>query len=261
MVGMTLLSEWQCAGRLAAMYLLAGLVVFPANATTKEVTAEPLQFTAVARSFNSFVAHRILQDAYAEHGIKIAITPLPAARALIMADRGQFDGVVQRTEAIESQTRDLLRVPVPLLHMDMVLVSKSPTLPAPVTTILQQGSVGIIRGVVLAEAAVSSANIQYATHPEHLLDMVCKERVEHGLIGRHSAMFSIRQFHLDGLHIHTPPVSRTPLYHYLHREHQHLLPGITATLNTMRESGKITQIVTHFVTSEEAEAAFSEFIQ
>lgn len=66
-----------------------------------------------------------MTEAYQQLGRTITVIEYPSARALDLANRGIVDGELGRAGLTQEKYGDLVKIPVPLLTLNMVAFTKS----------------------------------------------------------------------------------------------------------------------------------------
>jgi polar amino acid transport system substrate-binding protein len=186
---------------------------------------------------------KVLEAAYGRMGIEVAGKKLPAARSLALADKGELDGEVNRIAAIERDYPDLIRVDVPINSVEGVVVTNGRTLENTNLETLRTMRVGIKIGNKYAELLTEGfPELTRMPDENKLMQLLLAGRLDALLVDRPWALTQVRSPDGDRLRINEPPLAVIPLYHYLHARHAGLVPGITAELRAMRDSGEIDRI-------------------
>ena len=92
----------------------------------------------------------VLSRAYEKLGISLSIQYHPNARSLRLSNAGEFDGEVLRSDALQLEYPNLIRVPVPIITVELLLLSTS-ALPIQRLEDLKHYRIGTIGGILLAE--------------------------------------------------------------------------------------------------------------
>lgn len=190
-----------------------------------------------------------LEKAYANLGYTLEVEAMPYARSLLDADRGKFDGELARLTQIEDSALNLRRVPVVLNTVDYVpyILAGTRTDLGSWATLNASGlRIGARRGARLIEDTVRHDRLTLSNSYESLLGMLLLDRIDVVLApkGQLEAFF-------DGVHerskgeLHRvrvlPVIASLPVYHYLHRSHEDLIPALTQEiLRVQRQSGRPT---------------------
>lgn len=183
------------------------------------------------RSDVSRLVSRRLMAAYSELGIGLRFETSEALRALSDAASGGSDGEVARIALVGSRYPTLLRVDVPLLTLNLTGYAIAPEMKKLTDAELRDVQVGYVRGVKLAEAAVTGfANIWPADDVPQLFRMLSLGRIDVAIAGRRPAAAAIEALNLNGVYSLPALDASYPLYHYLHERHRDLVPRVEEVL-------------------------------
>lgn len=184
----------------------------------------------------------VLKKAYARLGFEAKGEYLPSVRSLVMADDGHLDGEVNRIESIGREYPHLLRVEVPVNHIEGIALTCNRTVTAD-RDALNRLRVGLKRGNRYAEEFTRGMESVVRLDDENKLVQLLKAgRLDVIVVDRTWAETLGRDKRNGCLRINEPPLVSVPLYHYLHRSRSRLLPEITRVLNEMAKSGEMASI-------------------
>ena len=207
---------------------------------------EALVFSSID-SLLAEIGENILQEAYQRIGIQVDARVLPAERALVMANTGEVDGEVLRIKGIEKNYPNLRMVPVPLVVMEGMVLTKEVTFEVTGWESLKPYTIGIVRGVKFAENGTQGMTVEaVATHEQALLKLF-HGRTDVVVMPRISGLVEIGKLHLTGITMLEPPLVTIDIYHYLHKKHEQLLPQITQVLQDMKAEGRFQEIEEHII--------------
>ncbi|WP_174873129.1 substrate-binding periplasmic protein [Vogesella oryzae] len=196
------------------------------------INQEPVGDTAAA----------VLQRAYAQLGIKLELVHLPAIRALAAANRGETDGDVARYSDIEVDNPQLLRVPVPIMQLEISAVTRGLAFPLSGSASLAPYRVCVRRGIKPTDDYTQDLNRFTSNSESHMLVMLLAGRCQVALLSQY-VWPEVERLSAGPLRLIQPPLLHITLYHYLHQRHAALLPRITRVLQTMQRHGEIRRIV------------------
>ena len=188
-------------------------------------------------AFNLY--RRILEIAYAAMGCKVVIEKMPTERGLMESRRGKLAGKITRAPIIEKTFPDLMRVPVLL---DMVGASTfvkahfGPAIGRESAALLR---VGIVRGVKLVEAWTTDwLHVERLDNSTELIKMLDAGNVDVIIAFTDDVRNAMAENAMSATVFNAKEVERIPQYHYLHKHHAALVPGITVELNKIRGNFK-----------------------
>jgi polar amino acid transport system substrate-binding protein len=199
---------------------------------------------AGADDVSARVAARILTVAYARIGISVSTSFEPGERAIISANLGQKDGDVNRIPGVEATYPNLVRVPVALGYVESVAIVKDPDIEVHDWAGLKPYSIGIRRGMKISEQNTEGMNRQFSTTNEQLLMMLSRDRFQIAVMGKVDADAELKKLNKPELHLTKTVVDKTPLFHYLNKKYESLVPRIASVLEAMRRSGELARIRT-----------------
>lgn len=210
------------------MHPKSGLILGILSLITLPAMADTLRFTTdetLQREFPE--VHAWLTRSYAQLGYDVAFQVAPARRGLIESNSRRWDGEVLRIAGIEDIAPNLLRLPTPLAEAPLVLFQQK-QLPRLSAHDLENRQIAAPLGYVF----VDRLRVQYG------FEIVETGSVEKALkmtdLGRADATFFLEDegkqlllhLHLDNVTTYGEPIVRLPLFHYVHKKHQALIPEL-----------------------------------
>ena len=187
------------------------------------------------------ISSRVLEHAYGQIGIPIRFAELPAERSLLKANEGSLDGDVNRVAGIEKKYANLVMIPVPINTVEHVVVTKNHEFTVDGWERLKPYSIAIRIGTKAVESGTAGLNVTAFPAYEKIFKLVAQDRYEISVVGRITAMEYINRYRLKELKVLEPPLTRLPLYHYLHKKHLNIVEKITRSLQTMLQDGSIAR--------------------
>lgn len=190
----------------------------------------------------SRVSQAVLKEAYKQLGISLSITELPAERSLVESNAGRSDGEVNRIEGLEANYPNLVRVPVSVTRIEAVVFSKMVKFQVNGWDSLKPYAIGTLIGMKFAEQGTTGMNVRKTPTVEDALRELDLGIVEITVLTRAGGLATLRAMNLQGITSLEPPLATIPLYPYLHKKHQTLLPRISEVLHKMEASGQMDAI-------------------
>jgi polar amino acid transport system substrate-binding protein len=185
----------------------------------------------------------IIKKAFAHLGIAIEIGQLSSERAMINANEGLDDGVFVRVAGLEKIYPNLIRVPEQVTTFKFVAFTKTISTALRNWKDLSPYHVGIIYGWKILEAEL--AGVQSLTRVKDevaLFSLLTGDRVDIIVYDKLQGLAFIEAKHLQNIKILEPPLAVKPMYLYLNKKHQNLVPQVGEALREMRVSGLIDRI-------------------
>lgn len=228
------------------LFLLSFLFVVPGHAADKPF----LTFSAIQNSVNSTISLLVLREAYAKMGLDIDTKPLPAKRALIHANKGEVDGELFRIGGIEKTNTNLVQVPVAINQLDGMVMTHGEIFEVKGWESLKPYRIAIRLGVKFSEQGTRGMTTKTFNTNKMLGWVLLAEKDQReadiSVIARVNGLVVIRDIQNTGkgrgLKLLEPPIESYPLYHYLHKKNEDLVPKLTNVLKDMEASGRIRQI-------------------
>lgn len=222
--------------------LAAALLPLPLRAAHG---AAPPATVALARTENeplTDVSFLILKEAYRRLGIDAVTVTLPGERAVQVVNNGQYFGDVIHGAGLEQSYPNLLRVPVPLLDIQIVAFTSGRTLAIPDLAALKPYRVCIRRGIKLIELATAGMdNVLAVNQYGFIFNMLKIGHCDVALLPR-SAWLEAQRLHIRGLHAQDTPLQIAPSYHYVYKGHADIVPALAEQLQKLRKSGYIARV-------------------
>ncbi len=187
------------------------------------------------------MAERILQEAYKRLGVMVEYKSYPGERALVSANNGITDGEVARIAGMEEMYTNLIRVSVPIAYTDLVVFTTDPLVTVTGWESLRPYSIGIIRGMKLAEIKTQGMEVRTVTRSEQLFRMLAAKRNDVGVYLR-DGYCEVKRLNLPSIRIVEPPLEQLTFYHYLHKRHQVLVKKLEEVLRQMEKDKQIDGI-------------------
>lgn len=197
---------------------------------------------STADSALTAVNKRVVTEAYKRIGFKIQIERLPAARALKISNKGEVDGELFRIADIVNDYPNLRMIPIPIYILEARVFSKDVEFSVNGWESLRPYNIGIVRGVKHAELGTKGMNRHISVNYDHLFKMLYKKRVDIVVAARLSGLESIAKLNLKEIKMLDNPIVKLPLYHFLHKKHERLIPKLTEVLRRMEKEGTLQKI-------------------
>ena len=167
---------------------------------------------------------------------------LPPRRSLVYSNNGIYDGHIARTEAVEKDFSDLVRVPVNVLDFDFMVYTKNPDLQISDWEGLLPYSVGMISGWKIVEQnTVGAKSVVKVSNFDQLLALLDKGRIDVAILDRIMGGWTLRRGGY-ALGMVEPPLISKRNYIYLNRRHVDLVPEFTRIVKAIIQDGTYAKI-------------------
>jgi polar amino acid transport system substrate-binding protein len=184
----------------------------------------------------------LVEEVFKRLNIEMKLVWLPAKRALTYTNDGVYDGNIARTRAVEKKFTNLIRVPEKIFDYEFMAYTKKPSITLSGWASLKPYAVGIVNGWELVERNLADAKlVTRANDYEQLFNLLDKGRVEVAILDRAMGSWKLKQLGLDIYPIE-PPISKQPMFIYLNKKHESLVPKIARVVADMKQDGTFTAI-------------------
>lgn len=188
------------------------------------------------------VSKAVMTEAYHRLGITIHAESMPAERAMISANSGVVEGELYRRDGMEKIYPNLVMIPVPIYFYELRVFSKGKSFTVNGWDSLRPYSIGIVTGVKVVEAATQGMSVESVATMEQAFTKLEKGRTDIVVSNGSSGLYIIKLLGLKGISELSPALDKFPVYHYLHKKNQHLVPKLTAVLEGMQLDGTILKL-------------------
>jgi hypothetical protein len=186
----------------------------------------------------------VMQSAYDRVGVKVRFERYPLRRSLSMANAGDLDGDTMRIADVGELYPNLIRIDVPINHVEITAYARAPCPPAlSGWDALHGRRVAYERGVLVIERRRQGIeSVQAQSEPE-LFRLLASGAAEIALGTGQDTDIVLRRSGEKGLCRIDGALERVPLYHYLHQRHAALAQRLKAELQAMQKRGEIDAIL------------------
>lgn len=220
--------------------VLSIVIASPAHAQ------QTLVFSGIEGSINHKLGESVLKIAYKRIDIDIDTVDFPAKRSLVMSNSGEFDGEVQRVDNISRQYPNLIKIPEPILFLESSVFVKDPNIRIENRTDLIPYLIGIPIGIRYLDEYTKGTNRIFIKDLKQLFHLLDMGRIDVVIIATNYGKSFLSRNNQLKIRMLEPPVIRIPLYHYLHRKHQYLIPSITEAIRLIKDDGTVDEMVKRF---------------
>lgn len=205
-------------------------------------SSEPFKISQIADDTGTLHYFPILQEAYRRLGFEIVAVPLPAERALRVADSGLTDGETVRIEGLEALYPNLVRVPESVVSVKVKAFTTGTTFPVAGWESLRPYSICYMHGLKLYEQGTQGMNRVSALGLENALRLL-RDGICDVAVLSPSAWIMVDSLKMGPMRELEPPIATYDLYHYVHRRHEKLVPLLAEELRKMKQEGVVQAIL------------------
>lgn len=217
------------------------LLIIPATAFAEETT---MNFVRIDGSADQAVSEKLIFEIYRRAGIEITITPMPSKRALLESSEGIKDGETMRIGSVGIKYPTLIRVPTPISSIrTQAFAKKGSGFTLKDSNDLKKYDIVILRGGQhTTDITRGLKNVQEISKLSLLMRFVQEGRADIALSGRLTGLSLLKKHAIPDVVTVGEPLKELLLYHYLHKDHRHLIPKIDAIVKSMVDSGEMSEL-------------------
>jgi ABC-type amino acid transport substrate-binding protein len=184
----------------------------------------------------------MLEEAYAQLGIKLVYLEMPRARSIVEANAGRIAGELGRIPGLDQDYPNLIAVDFTLFQYQLVVVADRRQ--CGLCELQDIKNLAYINGMTSVEQVLAQQNYKgptvQAVDLQQLHLMYTNRRVKAIALND----FEARELGLvDDPHNVVVPILTEVGYHYLHKQHADLVPKLAAVLHKMHDSGRVAEIM------------------
>lgn len=194
----------------------------------------------------SGMADMIVKEAFSRIGIKVRIVPAAGATALEKTDKGMYDGDLFRIAGANQKYPNIIQVPESYYDYEFVAFSKTVNVPMTGYDGLKPYRVATMKGWVETDNNVREDNTKSVVRIAGAFDMfnsLNKGEADIVIYNRLMGYEMIKEMGSPDIHVLEPPLSSKPVYLYLNKKHQDLIPKLDTAIKDMKKDGTIQKIV------------------
>lgn len=232
--------------------VLAALTAPPVHANGAAEAAQQVMriSTLLETDPATTIAEQVLAEAYKRLGITLQVQKYPGERSLVSANDGSTDGELYRKVGMERDYPNLIIVPVPLQTYEIVIFTRGTTFVVNGWESLRPFTVGFVRGIKIVEQNTLGMRTEAVPTMQQAFQKMVMGRTDVVVGNRTSGLAAVKALKLDDVRIMAPPLASFPVYHYLHKKHEALVPRLTAVLTQMQKE-KVIERIQKMVLAEE----------
>lgn len=237
---------------LAAILPLVATNAWPEDSATSEPAPQTRVITtpSTTSEFSVVIGKRIVRKLYERCGLTIRYLDAPAARAVMMAEKGQSDGELARIPMAVHEGAPLhpLDTSIEVARLvPLFLNSES----AKAHNDLAGKRIGFLNGYRMIAAVLPEDATQVATSDTfQLVNLLKRNRIDVALTLEWDALAAQR---------HNPemvigrPLLESPIYHWVHESRKEDIPCLSGALKDMKADGEIHRIIREGIESSSPE--------
>lgn len=253
--GSLILKELDCRGTAATTVLLGTLLLLlfagkahAENSDTGEKSANTRVITtpSTTSEVSVVIGKKFVRRLYESCGLNISYLDVPAARAVMMAEKSQSDGELARIPMAVKDNAPLLRLDVAIEDARLVplFLNKES---AEAHTGLTGKRIGFLNGYRMIAAVLPEDATQVATSDTfQLVNLLKRQRIDVALTLEWDALAAKHQ---NSEMVIGEPLLESPLYHWVHESRKKDIPCLSNALEEMRTAGEFQRMVRESIKS------------
>ncbi len=190
---------------------------------------KPLVFSTADTNTSAITAYfQLLQKAYDEIGYRVELNRLPGKRTFAHANDGKVDGVLISTKQILKLYNNIVVVPVKLTQVTVLAYSNGKNFKFKGLGDLKPYKIGILREYPLTVKLTAGMNRQIVDNYNSLFSLLQLREFDMVIsLKREAQRFLHKNPRFKDVTPLAPPILILPLYHFLNKKHEALVPQVT----------------------------------
>lgn len=207
-------------------------------------SSKELEFAMLEDSESQNIALCVIQEAYKNIGITTKFIKFPTLRSMVLSNRGKYDDESSRVKSIQKEFKNLIIIPIPTIQLRGVAFTKNfkDFTPNGFNS-LSSYSIIINNGAQFARNGTAALPRVYkANNYKLVFEFLLKDRADFAIAPYSNSVGLFRQLNITEIKALDPPLIKIPMFHFLHKKNQPLVPSIKAALMEMASKGRIDKI-------------------
>ncbi len=176
----------------------------------------------------------IVSQIYQKLDYDIVIKQYPDKRALKMSNNGEVDGELLRIKGMQQYYPNLRMVPTAIDQLDALALAIDLDVEMNDWQDLKPYKIGIINGIKYAQIGTLGMQVHPVNTYQELFDLLERKRVDVIVCTKFACDYELKKLQDNNIKS-LGVVQRIPLYHYLHRKHEKLIPLLNAKIIQMHK--------------------------
>lgn len=213
------------------------LVLFNLNSLERiKITTGPADHLTV------IITSSIIEEAYNRLNIIADFNYTSWARSLEIVNSGDSDAELCRQAKMNIKYPNLVMVKVPLIDINLAVFSKDKNIDIEDWEDLSKCSIAYLRGIKRIEEMTKDFNTYPMNKLEDAFKLLINNRVDVVIVDYFNGLKTLNKMGLEDIFALKGTLEKKPLYHYLHKKNEDLLPELEKILLEMSKDGTIEDI-------------------
>ncbi len=179
-----------------------------------------------------------MRAAYLSIGINIRVHRLPGARSIVEVNNGKMDAELFRIKGLTKKYKHLIQLSNPIFITQTSAFTHLKNHQVKNWQDLQSHSISYTLGFKLAERNTQNSKVIHANDLNHAFRLLTNKKVEFVIDSQLNGLQIIKKQQLKGIHLVSPPLESTAIFHYLNSKHIKLVPALEKALFKLEASGE-----------------------
>lgn len=226
--------------------LLLLLLMIKTSFLAGQPLAETLQIGAPEGHYMLPLGESLIQALYQPLNIKTELIPLPPLRSLSMVNSGELDAEMVRIAEVGQRYPDLIRLPTPLLTLQLEIVSATPNMTLDNLKQARKGRIVIQLNSMKSQQLIGNLEPVVVHSIEQQLKLLASGKVDFALIDSIQGLDLTTGYSTAERPLFQTTVLQEPGYHFLNKKHQALLLALDQSAQDLKVSGRIDELLQQF---------------
>jgi len=205
----------------------------------------------ISTSYNNLLSNpdknglldQLMIELFKRVGIEMELVFTKTEKSLFDVNAGFFDGEINRIEGMEKSFPNLIRIPEANMTMHFVAFSKK-SYQIDSWNSIRPLHIGLVKGwKILEQNTAGFPNVVRTPTEKELFTMLHKNRLDIALYAKLTGYAVLQQNGFSGIRHLEPPLASRPMYLYVHKSHERLVPVIADALKKMKGDGSYSKIM------------------
>lgn len=224
--------------KLASLPCLVCLPAFARQSMALQIS------TLIEKDPATSIAEKVMEAAYRKLGMNFNLHYLPGERSLRSSNNGEMDAELYRKLGMERDYPNLIIVPVPLLTYEIVIFTYGTNFVVAGWESLRPYSIGFVKGIKIIEQNTIGMKLVPAPTVRQAFQKMLLGRSDIVVANRISGLAALSELKQGDITVLSPPLATFPVFHYLNKKHEALVPALTTVLQKMQKDKAIENIQT-----------------
>lgn len=223
--------------------ILLGMSLILFSASVFAQTDKTIVITAASGTGASQAYLQFLQKAYGEIGYKLILKEYPTARGVMLANKGEIDGLLINISRLTEKNQNLVVVKPHLRQIELVVFTVKENFEVAGRKSLEPYKIGILRGYSLSKKFTEGLQRQIFNDSKTLFSVLKIGRVDIAIaMGMESRRFFSKNPGYESIKALAPPLFVLPLYHLINKKHKALIPKLSPIIQRLLDEGLMTKL-------------------